>query len=63
MCMLLYFMDTKCTIYLAMDIMTYFKTKQLVVYQRFFLIYYLKSWLTVKHPAMIKTNIKIAEYC
>ena len=41
-----------------MDIKTYlYKTKQLVDYQSFFFIYYLKNCLIVQNPAMNKANI------
>ena len=36
---------------------SYFKTKQVVDYQSFFFIYYLKSWFTVQNRALNKTNI------
>ena len=62
--MLLLFIDTKCTIYLGKEHydIFYFKTKQLANYQIFFLIYFLKSWLTVQYRAMNKTNIYKAGY-
>ena len=55
--MLLLFIDTKCTIYIGIDIMAYL-LKKLADYQSFFLMYYLKSWKTVQISAMNKTYIK-----